>query len=348
MSHSPFTPRLSSDSPSHETNTQRPANFLAKLYAALHDDHNAKQAMYWSSDGNQLVVADPKLLETSVLPVHYKHCKFTSFCRQLNIYGFARVYPGRHFEDARGNMLTNASVWAHPTLHRDSTMEELMAVKRRAPPRLFRNRRQTNERSPSQRPVETQWRRRQPFQSGRPSAFLPALDLELPRTSPAFQHESFWSGKREMRGNAQAMHPQTDDGATRPCFLSESAQWANLPDQTDERGQVSAIGAVSAMPLHYIIAPEIRPLQVPSPGPKPLPSPSVFEQWDPETSANIPHHLPYAVKVPHATSDSCSAMLHQQPYYSAQDLVNPLGQRIATLRPSYLYSDRQVYQDVEL
>jgi hypothetical protein len=274
-------------------------------------------------------------------------------------------------------MLTNASVWAHPTLHRDSTMEEVMAVKRRAPPRLFRNRRQTNERSPSQRPVETQWRRRQPLQSGRPSAFLPALDLELPRTSPAFQHESFWSGKHEMRGNGQAMHPQTDDRATRPCFLSESAQWANLPDHTDERGQVSAIGAVSgtqtpmgsssegsfvpspqqivqamarsrianastpttpkmnpwrkamwdtgttrerqqmldssssdasasfgrtqvnrtsadqevnlrqwnntAMPLHYIIAPEIRPLQVPSPGPKPLPSPSVFEQWNPES-----------------------------------------------------------------
>lgn len=63
--------------------------------------------------------------------------------------------------------------------------------------------------------------------------------------------------------------------------------------------------------------------------------------------ANIPHHLPYAVKVPHVTSDSYSAMLHQQPYYSAQDLVNPLGQRIATLRPSYLHSDRQVYQDVE-
>jgi hypothetical protein len=65
-------------------------------------------------------------------------------------------------------------------------------------------------------------------------------------------------------------------------------------------------------------------------------------------SANIPHCLPYAVKVPHAGSDSCSMMMPQQLPYSAQDLVNPLGQRIAMLRPSYLGSDRRVYQDIEL
>jgi hypothetical protein len=36
-----------------------------RSYAALHDDHNAKQAMYWSSDGNQLVVADVSALCTA-------------------------------------------------------------------------------------------------------------------------------------------------------------------------------------------------------------------------------------------------------------------------------------------
>ena len=31
---------------------------LFDRYGALRDDENAKQAMYWSSDGKQLVVAD--------------------------------------------------------------------------------------------------------------------------------------------------------------------------------------------------------------------------------------------------------------------------------------------------
>ena len=77
MSLSPFIYQDHSPSPTHDFNANRPANFLEKLlvvqgnnteasqrlmplhrYNALNEDSNAKQAMYWSPDGFQLIVAD--------------------------------------------------------------------------------------------------------------------------------------------------------------------------------------------------------------------------------------------------------------------------------------------------
>ena len=77
MSLSPFIHHDHSPSPPHDFNANRPANFLAKLsvvpvndtkasqrlmslhrYNALNEDSNARQAMYWSPDGLQLIVAD--------------------------------------------------------------------------------------------------------------------------------------------------------------------------------------------------------------------------------------------------------------------------------------------------
>ncbi|WVN87421.1 uncharacterized protein L203_102601 [Cryptococcus depauperatus CBS 7841] len=119
-------------------------NFLQKLYAFLSlNPHPCPDVIYWASDSKQLVIAQPDKLVQQVLPKLFKHDKLASFGRQLNIYGFSRLFPGRQFKDANGN-ISNASIWAHPTLHRLSTSEELNNVKRRAPPKLIRTRRLAN------------------------------------------------------------------------------------------------------------------------------------------------------------------------------------------------------------
>ncbi|KAI9635380.1 HSF-type DNA-binding-domain-containing protein [Dioszegia hungarica] len=124
--------------------TGRQPNFLQKLFDFLAlDPHPCPDVIYWAADSKQLVIARPDELAKTVLPKLFKHDKISSFGRQLNIYGFARVYPGRQFKDGMGNIL-DASVWAHPTLHRLSTTTDIAAVKRRAAPKLFRTRRLAN------------------------------------------------------------------------------------------------------------------------------------------------------------------------------------------------------------
>ncbi|RSH83817.1 hypothetical protein EHS25_005432 [Saitozyma podzolica] len=122
----------------------RQPNFLQKLYDFLAlEPHPCPDVIYWAADSKQLVIAQPDRLVKEVLPRLFKHDKLSSFGRQLNIYGFARVFPGRQFKDAHGRVL-DASVWAHPTLHRLSNPNEIAGIKRRAAPKLFRTRRLAN------------------------------------------------------------------------------------------------------------------------------------------------------------------------------------------------------------
>lgn len=253
-------------------------------------------------------------------------------------------------------------------------MDELLSIKRRAPPRLFRNRRQINEQSASRRPEEAQWRRRQPFEPAHSTAFLPALDLEMPHVSPASKHARYRPSGGPVRAPEISATPRGDSSHARPYFIPEGVQWTTLPDPANGRGQALMTGEASGtptpmgsssegsfvpspqqivqamarsrvanastpttpkmspwrkamwstdpnrdgqqmpseqvstslllgqanqsgprrasmpgshlrewnntnMPLHYVIAPEIRPLQVPSPGPRPLPIPSDADQW---------------------------------------------------------------------
>ncbi|CAD6585258.1 MAG: hypothetical protein TREMPRED_004084, partial [Tremellales sp. Tagirdzhanova-0007] len=90
----------------------RQLNFLQKLYRFLAlDPHPCPEVIYWAADSRQLVIAQPNRLVKEVLPRLFKHDKLASFGRQLNIYGFSRLFPGRQFKDSNGD-ISDASVWA--------------------------------------------------------------------------------------------------------------------------------------------------------------------------------------------------------------------------------------------
>ncbi len=75
--------------------------FLQKLYAMLNDPDITD--IVWSDDGESFSVTHPENLAKTVLPFYFKHNNFTSFIRQLNMYGF------RKFSNlVDGSMVANA------------------------------------------------------------------------------------------------------------------------------------------------------------------------------------------------------------------------------------------------
>ncbi|KAJ2611943.1 Heat shock transcription factor [Coemansia sp. RSA 1365] len=64
--------------------------FLNKLYSMV-DDSASDDLIRWSADGNSFVVVRHEDFAKEVLPRFFKHSNFSSFVRQLNMYGFHKV-----------------------------------------------------------------------------------------------------------------------------------------------------------------------------------------------------------------------------------------------------------------
>ncbi|CAO3665082.1 unnamed protein product [Rhizopus stolonifer] len=105
------------------------------------EDNEQSYARWCKHNGIDMFVIDciPEFTET-VLPKLFKHCKFASFVRQLNIYGFQRDTDARKSKDSKGR---DACRWYHKYFkpgHRD-----LFHLIRRKPPRYSRTRKQRAE-----------------------------------------------------------------------------------------------------------------------------------------------------------------------------------------------------------
>lgn len=61
--------------------------FLSKLYDILNDEQ-CKDIIHWNNTGNAIFIVDISKLCEIVLPKYYKHTNYSSFVRQLNMYGF--------------------------------------------------------------------------------------------------------------------------------------------------------------------------------------------------------------------------------------------------------------------
>ncbi|KAJ2353162.1 Heat shock transcription factor [Coemansia sp. RSA 2618] len=64
--------------------------FLNKLYSMV-DDRASDELIRWTADGNSFMVLRHEDFAKEVLPRFFKHSNFSSFVRQLNMYGFHKV-----------------------------------------------------------------------------------------------------------------------------------------------------------------------------------------------------------------------------------------------------------------
>jgi len=52
----------------------------------------------WGENGESILVHDLKALETTVLPIYFRHGNYRSFVRQLNLYEFRKDNNRKHIE----------------------------------------------------------------------------------------------------------------------------------------------------------------------------------------------------------------------------------------------------------
>lgn len=105
-----------------KTNNKLPKrckSFLSRLYDILNDKEYT-QIIHWNKDGNGIIIVDANKLGEIVLPKYYKHNNYSSFVRQLNMYGFHKTRgigkEGEGFE--------------HEKFNRKSTKEQIKQMMR--------------------------------------------------------------------------------------------------------------------------------------------------------------------------------------------------------------------------
>ena len=65
-------------------------SFLTKLYDII-NDINYKDIISWNIEGTGIIIKNKKTLSQLVLPKFYNHHNYSSFVRQLNLYGFHKI-----------------------------------------------------------------------------------------------------------------------------------------------------------------------------------------------------------------------------------------------------------------
>lgn len=98
---------------------KKPESFLSKLHDIL-SDISYSEIIQWDTDGKRIIVHDVINLCNIVLPKFYKHHNYSSFVRQLNMYGFHK---------SKG-MLRNGEKYEHEKFNSDSTKDEIAKMTR--------------------------------------------------------------------------------------------------------------------------------------------------------------------------------------------------------------------------
>ena len=65
-------------------------NILEVYYIVFQDLYN-RDLLNWNPDGTKFEIIDKDKFIQEILPKHFKHKKYSSFLRQVNIYGFNKV-----------------------------------------------------------------------------------------------------------------------------------------------------------------------------------------------------------------------------------------------------------------
>ncbi|CAG8492652.1 17180_t:CDS:2 [Dentiscutata erythropus] len=83
-------PHLRNAPRSPRTGNRSVPAFLNKLYNMVNDPQS-NELITWSESGNSFLVKRPQDFAKEVLPRFFKHNNFSSFVRQLNMYGFHKI-----------------------------------------------------------------------------------------------------------------------------------------------------------------------------------------------------------------------------------------------------------------
>ena len=91
--------------------------FLSKLYDIL-NDINYNDIISWNKEGTGIIIKDSIALCQSVLPKYFNHQNYSSFVRQLNLYGFHKIQ----------GILKEGEGFEHENFTKNNTKEQIKQI----------------------------------------------------------------------------------------------------------------------------------------------------------------------------------------------------------------------------
>ncbi|KAI8334290.1 HSF-type DNA-binding-domain-containing protein [Chlamydoabsidia padenii] len=73
------------------SSTKRLSPFIKKMWTIM-SDNTLESIIHWTEQGTVVCIVDSISFCKTVLPQYFKHNNWHSFVRQLNLYGFRKVY----------------------------------------------------------------------------------------------------------------------------------------------------------------------------------------------------------------------------------------------------------------
>ena len=92
-------------------------SFLSNLYYILNNT-TYKEIIYWNKEGKGIIISNINKFSTMILPTYYKSSNYSSFVRQLNMYGFHK---------SKG-LIKEGEGYEHDKLNKNSTIEDFKQI----------------------------------------------------------------------------------------------------------------------------------------------------------------------------------------------------------------------------
>ena len=103
--------------------------FLSKLFDIL--ENEGESIISWGEGGKGIVIHDQIAMQKKILPKYYRHCNFSSFTRQLNMYSFRKI---RSIQNKKNPEQRDKMVFSHDIFQKGQR-DLLYSIKRRVPPK---------------------------------------------------------------------------------------------------------------------------------------------------------------------------------------------------------------------